>query len=33
MQTQAMRKRFGWDVAARQYADVYEWAVRERGGA
>ncbi len=32
MQRRAMRKRFGWDVAARRYAQVYEWAVRARRG-
>jgi len=32
MQRQAMKKRFGWDLAARHYADVYEWAVRKRVG-
>jgi starch synthase len=32
MQSRAMRKRFGWDVAARRYAQVYDWAVRARGG-
>lgn len=30
MQRRAMRKRFGWDLAARRYAEVYEWAVRDR---
>jgi starch synthase len=32
MQRRAMRKRFGWDVAARRYGQVYEWAVRARRG-
>ena len=32
MQRQAMKKPFGWDRAALQYADVYDWAVRERTG-
>jgi starch synthase len=32
MQRQAMKKRFGWDLAASQYADVYDWAVRQRLG-
>jgi starch synthase len=32
MQRRAMRKRFGWDVAASRYADVYEWAVRAKRG-
>jgi starch synthase len=32
MQMRAMTKRFGWDVAARRYSEVYEWAVRERRG-
>jgi starch synthase len=33
MQTRAMQKKFGWDEAARSYADVYRWAVdaRRRG--
>jgi len=30
MQRRAMRKRFGWDLAARRYAQVYDWAVRDR---
>ena len=30
MQQRAMRKRFGWDVAARRYGQVYDWAVRAR---
>jgi len=33
MQRRAMGKRFGWDVAARRYADVYGWAVAQRRGA
>lgn len=32
MQKRAMRKRFGWDLAARRYAQVYEWAVQARRG-
>ena len=32
MQKRGMRTRFGWDVAARRYAQVYEWAVRARRG-
>jgi starch synthase len=32
MQRQAMTKRFGWDLAAKRYADVYDWAVRQRTG-
>jgi starch synthase len=32
MQRQAMTKRFGWDVAARQYSDVYDWAAHQRTG-
>ena len=32
MQRRAMSKRFGWDVAARRYAQVYEWAVAARRG-
>jgi glycogen synthase len=30
MQQRAMRKHFGWDLAARRYADVYGWAVAAR---
>ena len=33
MQRRAMRKHFGWDEAARQYADVYAWALQARRGA
>jgi starch synthase len=33
MQRRAMNKRFGWDVAARRYAEVYDWAVQARRGA
>lgn len=32
MQKRAMRKHFGWDEAARRYADVYDWAVLQRRG-
>jgi starch synthase len=32
MQRRAMRKRFGWDAAAKRYADVYDWAVDARRG-
>jgi starch synthase len=32
MQRRAMRKRFGWDLAAGRYSQVYEWAVRARRG-
>jgi starch synthase len=32
MQVRAMKKRFGWDLAASQYESVYEWAVHERTG-
>ena len=32
MQRRAMRKRFGWDLAARQYADVYRYAIEARRG-
>jgi starch synthase len=32
MQVRAMKKRFGWDVAAAQYRDVYQWAVAARRG-
>jgi starch synthase len=30
MQRRAMQKKFGWDVAARRYADVYDWAIAAR---
>jgi len=33
MQRQAMTKRFGWNLAARRYSDVYDWAVKQRSGA
>ncbi len=32
MQRRAMQKPFGWDVAARKYADVYAWAAATRRG-
>jgi starch synthase len=32
MQVRAMQKRFGWDVAAAHYGDVYEWAVARKRG-
>jgi starch synthase len=32
MQHRAMEKHFGWDVAARRYGEVYEWAIRDRRG-
>ena len=32
MQIRSMKKSFGWDVAARQYASVYEWAVAKKRG-
>jgi len=32
MQRRAMRKRFGWDAAAKRYAHVYDWAVDARRG-
>ncbi|MEI7891500.1 MAG: glycogen synthase GlgA [Myxococcales bacterium] len=32
MQKRAMRKHFGWDVAAEHYGEVYDWAVRSRRG-
>lgn len=31
MQRRAMRKSFGWGVAATRYAEVYEWAIAKRG--
>jgi starch synthase len=33
MQRRAMMKRFGWEIAAARYAEVYEWAVAARRGA
>jgi starch synthase len=30
MQQRAMRKSFGWEAPAAQYARVYEWAIQER---
>jgi starch synthase len=30
MQRRAMKKRFGWELAAERYAEVYGWAVTER---
>jgi starch synthase len=32
MQRRAMRKHYGWEVAAKRYAEVYEWAVAARRG-
>jgi starch synthase len=32
MQQRAMRKHFGWDIAAKKYADVYAWALKARRG-
>ncbi len=32
MQRRAMKKRFGWDTAAKAYAQVYDWAVEARRG-
>jgi starch synthase len=32
MQRRAMKRSFGWDVAARRYAEVYGWAVAARRG-
>ncbi|MDP9034749.1 MAG: glycogen synthase GlgA [Myxococcota bacterium] len=32
MQRRAMRKHFGWDLAAKRYVQVYEWAVAARSG-
>jgi starch synthase len=32
MQRRAMGKRFGWDVAARRYAEVYDFAIDARRG-
>ncbi len=33
MQRRAMRKNFGWSVAATRYEEVYEWALTARRGA
>jgi starch synthase len=33
MQVRAMGKKLGWDVAAKKYADVYEWAIAKKRGA
>ncbi len=33
MQVRAMKKRFGWDLAAAKYGKVYEWAVADRRAA
>ncbi len=33
MQRRAMKKSFGWGVAASRYAEVYEWAIAARRGA
>jgi starch synthase len=32
MQRRAMLVHFGWDVAARKYSEVYDWAVKARQG-
>jgi starch synthase len=32
MQRRAMRKHFGWNLAAQKYAEVYEWAIEARRG-
>ncbi|MBV9947374.1 MAG: glycosyltransferase, partial [Myxococcales bacterium] len=32
MRQRAMTKRFGWDIAAARYADVYAWAIESRRG-
>jgi starch synthase len=32
MQRRAMKKRFGWDVAAQKYGEVYDWALKQRRG-
>ena len=32
LQRRGMKKHFGWDAAARKYADVYGWAVKARRG-
>jgi starch synthase len=33
MQSRAMRKHFGWDIAAERYEEIYRWAVLTRRGA
>jgi starch synthase len=32
MQRRAMRKRFGWDLAAKRYAEVYQYSLQARRG-
>ena len=32
MQRRAMKKHFGWDLAAKRYSEVYDWAVLARRG-
>jgi starch synthase len=32
MQRRAMAKQFGWQTAARRYAEVYDWAIERRKG-
>ncbi len=32
MQVRSMNKKLGWDVAARKYRDLYEWAITQRRG-
>jgi starch synthase len=32
MQRRAMKVHFGWDVAAKRYSEVYDWAVQARHG-
>ena len=31
MQRRAMNKQFGWEKAARRYAEVYDWALERIG--
>ncbi len=32
MQLRAMRKKMGWDISAKQYAELYRWALERRRG-
>jgi starch synthase len=31
MQLRGMRKRFGWQIAAKHYVEVYHWALERKG--
>lgn len=32
MQRRGMLAHFGWDIAAKKYSEVYDWAVKARQG-